>query len=63
MHLRFCVPRHLCLKTALIAALSLVAPWSMAGSNSKQPITQAALQARLQEAQGNPELGQRLYSL
>lgn len=64
MHLRLCVPLHLIVKTAVSAALLVATLGSVAHAQSaKAPVTQASLQARLQEAKSNPELEQQLYTL
>lgn len=63
MHLRFLAPLHVCFTTALSAALLLLALWPSAHAQPPKAISQAELQARLQEAKSNPELEQKLYSL
>lgn len=60
---RFLAPLHTCFHTALGAVLLSVALWPAAHAQQGHKITQAELQARLQEATDNPELGQRLFAL
>lgn len=63
MHLRFLVPLRRCVTTLVQAALLSVALGSVAQGQPGPPITQAGLQARLQEAQSTPALEQKLYAL
>lgn len=63
MHLRFLAPLNTCLKTALSAALLSVALWPTVHAQPSKNITQAELQARLQEAKANPALEQTLFTL
>lgn len=63
MHLRFFAPLHVCFKTVLGAALLSIVLWPAAQAQQGAQVTQAELQTRLQEAKGNPEVEQRLYSL
>ena len=63
MHLRFLVPLHVCLKTTVGAALLCLSLWPTAQAQQGYQVTQTELQARLQEAQDNPEVGQKLYTL
>ena len=63
MHLRSFASLHFCFKTAVGAALLAFALQPAVHAQSRKTITQADLQARLHEAQANPELEQKLYGL
>ena len=63
MHLRSFASLHFCFTTAVGAVLLAFALQPVAYAQTGKTITQADLQARLHEAQANPELGQKLYGL
>ena len=63
MHLRSLASLHVCFKTVLAAALLSIAWWPAVQAQQGHSVTQAALQARLQEVKENPEVEQKLYNL
>ncbi|EXU80495.1 c-type cytochrome [Comamonas aquatica] len=63
MHLRFLAPLHVCLKLVLRAACLCAVVATAVQAQPAKSITQDELQARLQEAKAQPELGHKLYTL
>lgn len=63
MHLRFFSSLHLCLPSAFGAVLLSLALCPNVYAQPDKGISQAQLQARLQEAKSNPELEQKLHAL
>lgn len=63
MHLRFLIPLHTCFKTTLGAVLLSTMLWPPVYAQTNVQITQAELQARLEEVKSHPELAQKLYVL